>query len=73
MFAQEAINGRRHFLRLAALGADDDACVMRGPPVQADEVPPVVGEQDSLFSRGEGQHGGVGGSLVSETAMDYTI
>ena len=36
VFAQEAINGPGHFLRLAALRADDDACVMRGEPVQAD-------------------------------------
>ena len=73
MFAQEAVNGPGHFLRLAALRADDDACVIRGDPVQADEVPPIVGEQDSFFSRGEGQHGVVGGSLVSETARDDAI
>ena len=73
VFAQEAVNGPGHLLRLAALRADDDACVIRGDPVQADEVPPIVGEQDSLFSRGEGQHGVVGGSFVSETAMDDPI
>ena len=73
VFAQEAVDGRRHFLRLAALRTDDDACVMRGEPVQPDEVPPIVGEQDSLFSRGERQHGVVGGSLVSESAMGDAI
>lgn len=73
VFAQEAINGPGHFLRLAALRADDDASVARGDPVQPDKVPAIVGEKDPSFTRRERQHFVAGGSFVPETAIDDAI